>query len=130
LLFHLKISQVGKKIYYFLNRKWFFDKLYNEYLGQLFFKFSYSTSYKFIDKGIFEILGPSGLSFIITKIGLNLNKLQTGYIYHYTSIILIFFGLFFCLREMWSIFEFFLDYRLFIVIIVLNFFIINKWSNI
>jgi NADH:ubiquinone oxidoreductase subunit 5 (subunit L)/multisubunit Na+/H+ antiporter MnhA subunit len=124
------MSWIGKKIYYFLNRKWFFDKLYNEYLGQLFFKFSYSTSYKFVDKGIFEILGPSGLSFIIRKIGLNLSKLQTGYVYHYTSIILIFFGLFFCFRELWFIFEFFLDYRLFIIVIILNFFILNKWSNI
>jgi len=129
LLFRLKVSAIGKKIYYFLNRKWFFDKLYNEYLGQFFFKFSYSTSYKFIDKGIFEIFGPSGLSLIITKLGLNLNKLQTKYIYHYTSIILIFLGLFFFLREIWFIFEFFLDYRLFVTVVVLNFFIINKWSN-
>jgi hypothetical protein len=53
---------VGKKIYNFLNRKWFFDKIYNEYFGQFFFKFGYSISYKFVDRGIFEILGPTGLS--------------------------------------------------------------------
>jgi hypothetical protein len=34
-----------------------FDKIYN-YFGQFFFKFGYSVSYKFIDRGIFEILGP------------------------------------------------------------------------
>jgi hypothetical protein len=33
-----------------------FDKIYNEYFGQFFFKFGYSVSYKFIDRGIFEIL--------------------------------------------------------------------------
>lgn len=126
ILFYSKISKVGKKIYYFLNRKWFLDKIYNEYIGQSFFKFAYSTSYKYIDKGIFEILGATGLSTTALKASLNLNKLQTGYIYHYTSVILIFSGLFFCLREAWFIFEFFLDYRLFTVIIVLSFFIINK----
>ena len=46
LLFSVKISTIGKKVYYFLNRKWFFDKIYNEYLGQFFFKFGYSISYK------------------------------------------------------------------------------------
>ena len=38
-LFNIKTSILGKKIYYFLNRKWFFDKIYNECLGQFFFKF-------------------------------------------------------------------------------------------
>jgi NADH-ubiquinone oxidoreductase chain 5 len=62
LLFILKISTIGRAFYCFLNRKWFFDKIYNECLGQFFFKFGYSISYKFIDRGIFEILGPTGLS--------------------------------------------------------------------
>lgn len=129
MLFYLKSSQIGKKIYYFLNRKWFFDKIYNEYISQTFFKFAYSTSYKFIDKGIFEILGPTGFSIIILDIGSKLNQQQTGYIYHYTSILLIFLSLFFCLTETWCFFEFFIDYRLFILFTSLNFFIINKKCN-
>ena len=36
LLFKLKISFIGKKIYNFLNKKWFFDKVYNEQIGQFF----------------------------------------------------------------------------------------------
>ena len=128
-LFKIKTSITGKKIYNFLNRKWFFDKLYNEYLGQFFFKFSYSVSYKFIDRGIFEILGPTGLSNIALKIGSNIHKMQTGYIFHYTLIILIGATLFFGLRELWLIFEFFIDYRLFIIIFMLNFYIVNYIEN-
>ena len=128
-LFNIKTSIIGKKIYYFLNRKWFFDKLYNEYLGQFFFKFSYSVSYKFIDRGIFEILGPTGLSTIALKIGSNIHKMQTGYIFHYTLIILIGAILFLGLREVWLIFEFFIDYRLFIIIFMLSFFIVNYVEN-
>jgi NADH-ubiquinone oxidoreductase chain 5 len=128
-LFNIKTSIIGKKIYYFLNRKWFFDKLYNEYLGQFFFKFSYSVSYKFIDRGIFEILGPTGLSTIALKIGSNIHKMQTGYIFHYTLIILIGATLFLGLREVWLIFEFFMDYRLFIIIFMLSFFVVNYVEN-
>ena len=124
-LFNIKTSTIGKKIYYFLNRKWFFDKLYNEYLGQFFFKFSYSVSYKFIDRGIFEILGPTGLSTVALKIASNTHKMQTGYIFHYTLILLIGATLFLGLREVWLIFEFFTDYRLFILTFMLSFFIVN-----
>jgi len=55
-----------------------------EYLGQFFFKLGYSISYKFIDRGIFEIFGPTGISNVTSKISLNIHKLQSGYIYHYT----------------------------------------------
>ena len=98
-LFNVKVSAIGKKTYYFLNRKWFFDKIYNEYLGQFFFKLGYSTSYKAMDRGIFEVLGPMGLSFIVLKISYNLHKMQTGYIFHSTLAILIGSALFFSLRE-------------------------------
>lgn len=49
LLFLTKTSFLGQKIYVFLNRKWFFDKLYNELFSQFLFKFSYVKSYKFVD---------------------------------------------------------------------------------
>lgn len=124
-LFTIKTSEIGKKIYYFLNRKWFVDKIYNEFFGQFFFKFAYSFSYKFIDRGIFEILGPTGLSSVALKVGSSMHKIQTGYIYHYTLFILIGATLFFGLREIWLFFEFFIDYRLFVILFTLIFFIIN-----
>jgi len=37
LLIQLKISKLGKKVYNFFNKKWFFDKIYNEYISQFFF---------------------------------------------------------------------------------------------
>lgn len=82
LLYMLKTSFVGKKIYIFLNRKWFFDKVYNEYLGQFFFRFGYSISYKFVDRGLFEMLGPTGLSSLVNFISSKLHRLQTGSLYH------------------------------------------------
>jgi len=126
LLYKLKISFLGKKMYSFLNRKWFFDKIYNEYFGQFFFKFGYSVSYKFIDRGIFEILGPTGLSRAALNIGSGLHKLQTGYIYHYTLMILIGVTLLFGIRQLWLLLGFFIDYRVFILVFVLVFFFVSN----
>jgi NADH-ubiquinone oxidoreductase chain 5 len=89
LLVQLKMSTFGKKIYNFFNKKWFFDKVYNEYISQLFFVVSYTITYKIIDRGIIEIFGPMGLSSIITKKASHISKLQTGYLYHYTFLMLI-----------------------------------------
>lgn len=126
LLFQIKTSFVGKKIYNFLNRKWFFDKLYNEYFGQFFFKFGYSVSYKFVDRGIFEILGPTGLSNTALKIGTSLHKLQTGYLYHYTLVILIGMTLLFGVRQVVLYTDSMLDLRLVILIFLLTFFLVNN----
>ena len=127
-LFLLKVSVIGKKIYNFLNRKWFFDKVYNEYLGQFFFKFGYSVSYKFVDRGIFEILGPNGLSSVATLVSSNLHKMQTGLLYHITLTILIGITLFFSVRQFtlfMLLFDFYwVDFKLIILIFVLFLFLL------
>lgn len=87
-LFLIKTSFFGKKIYTFLNKKWFFDKVYNEFISQFFFKWGYSVSYKQIDKGILEMLGPQGLSNVVLKVSYQIHKLQSQSVYHYTLIII------------------------------------------
>jgi len=68
LLFKIKTSLIGKKIYNFFNRKWFFDKLYNEYFGQFFLKFGYSISYKVrmnsLCKGLWRGTGKETICFL------------------------------------------------------------------
>jgi NADH-ubiquinone oxidoreductase chain 5 len=122
-LFNLKVLILGRETYKFLNRKWFFDKIYNEYFGQFFFKFGYSISYKFIDRGIFEFLGPLGLSTISLKIGSKLHRMQTGHIYHYTLLILIGVTVLFGFRQCWLILGTIVDYRLLIIFFILIFFL-------
>jgi NADH-ubiquinone oxidoreductase chain 5 len=118
-LFKSKISIIGRKIYNFLNRKWFFDKLYNEYFSQFFFKWGYSVSYKFIDRGIFEVLGPTGLSNTAMLVSTNFYKLQSGSIYHYTLLILIGITGILGIRQLWLMFGFIVDYRLFFILFFL-----------
>nr|AZP79192.1 NADH dehydrogenase subunit 5 [Nitzschia palea] len=126
ILFTVKTSVLGRKVYTFLNKKWFFDKIYNECFGQFFFKFGYSMSYKNIDRGTFEIIGPTGLSSVVLKTAHQLHKAQTGSLYHYTLVILTTIALILCLRHFWVVFTNILDYRNLVLIIVAAFFLTNS----
>lgn len=125
ILFKLKTLFYIKKIYTFLNKKWFFDKIYNEWLSQFFVEFGYSVSYKMVDRGIFEMLGPSGLAMTISKFSYNLDKLQTGYLYHYTLLILIGSTIFLGTREFWLVFGTNFDFKIGMIFFFFAFFINN-----
>ena len=126
ILFSLKTSFLDRKIYNFLNKKWFFDKIYNEIFGQFFFKFGYSISYKLIDRAAFEIIGPTGLSSVSLKTAFSLHKSQTGSLYHYLLIALIGLSVIFFIRQLWLIFAYLIDYRLFILFVLSGFFIVSS----
>ena len=126
ILFYIKTSFIGRKIYSFLNKKWFFDKIYNELFGQFFFKFGFTVSYKAIDRGTFEIIGPTGLSSVALNVANKLHKAQTGSLYHYTLMILTTIAVVLSLRHCWLIFEYTLDYRELVLIFIAFFFILSS----
>ncbi len=88
-VYSMKMSPWGQKFYLFFNRKWFFDKVYNEMINQPVLNFGYNISYKVIDRGIIENLGPFGLSQLFYSKQFNFLKYQTGLIYHYAFMMLI-----------------------------------------
>jgi hypothetical protein len=126
LLVQLKMSISGKKLYSFFNKKWFFDKIYNEYVGQFFFTISYIVTYKTIDRGIIEIFGPMGLSSISQKKAFGISRLQTGYLYHYTFLMLIGFTLLLGTRQLWIFLGDFVDFKIFMLFFALSFFLLNE----
>ncbi len=91
LIYHIYISKLSKvvlykKIYYlylFLSRKWYFDNIYNFYIVNNVLNFGYYISFKLIDRGLLEVLGPLGFSRFFSNIINKVSKLQTGLIYHY-----------------------------------------------
>ena len=87
--FFFKISEKGLLLYNFLNRKWYFDKIYHEFINQYILNISYKFTYKKIDKGLIEICGPYGLINLFSFFSLKIIQLQTGFIYHYSLLILI-----------------------------------------
>ena len=88
LLFNIKFSSLGRRLYTFLNRKWFFDKVYNDFVSTSVLDFSYATSYKVVDRGIIEITGPRGLSNILGGVKSYTSSLQSGSFYHLALYIL------------------------------------------
>nr|YP_010508049.1 NADH dehydrogenase subunit 5 [Phytophthora gonapodyides]UXG56390.1 NADH dehydrogenase subunit 5 [Phytophthora gonapodyides] len=88
-LYNLKISEYGLYFYNFLNRKWYFDKIYYEFINQYILKVGYNVTYKMIDKGLIEMCGPYGLTTIFAFLSQKIILLQTGYIYHYSLLMLI-----------------------------------------
>jgi NADH-ubiquinone oxidoreductase chain 5 len=118
ILFNIKLSYFGKKIYNFLNKKLFFDKVYNEYIVQTLFRFSYYRSYKLIDRGIIEILGPMGLSSLVSKKARIFYNLQTGSIYHYSFTMLLSLTLLIGVRLFWINFNLVVDYKIFSILFI------------
>jgi len=88
-LYFFKTNIIGRQFYKFLNKKWFFDKLLNEYINQFLLKFSYFITYKLIDRGFIELLGPHGLSNIVYENSLILKRIQSGITYQYLLIMII-----------------------------------------
>jgi NADH-ubiquinone oxidoreductase chain 5 len=90
--FSFKNTILFKKIYTFLNKKWYFDRLYNQYIGQFVISKSYFYTYKDIDRGIIENFGPLGFVAGIKRFSVFIKPLQSGFIYHY---LYLFFASFF-----------------------------------
>ena len=86
-------------------------------------------SYKYIDRAAFEIVGPTGLSSVALKVASQLHRSQTGSLYHYTLTILTTITLLLCLKQVWTIFEYTIDYRAFILILISIVFKISLDSN-
>jgi NADH-ubiquinone oxidoreductase chain 5 len=73
---------IGRKLYTFLNGKYLFDVVYNNYIISVGLQLGYTIS-KVIDRGVIELLGPQGLSNIFTNTGYNISKLDSGIITTY-----------------------------------------------
>ena len=71
------------------NKRWFFDKVYNDFLTQPMLNWGYTVSFKALDKGLLEILGPNGITRIFSKFSHTASQLQSGFIYHYAFVTLI-----------------------------------------
>ena len=81
--FNFKQLHFVKLIYNFFNRKWFFDKLYNEIITQNFLNGAYFFSYKTIERGLIESFGPFGVVNTLKNSTNFIKFLQSGSIFQY-----------------------------------------------
>ena len=76
-------TSLGRKIYTFLNGKYLFDVVYNNYIIGVGLKLGYTFS-KVLDRGVIELVGPYGLANTLTNTGVNISKLDTGVVTTYS----------------------------------------------
>lgn len=101
--YHILLGAQGKTlynkniyhlIYTFLNSAWQFNYIINHFIIANVWKFGHLISYKVVDRGLLEIMGPRGVSFVIVSITQKISNLQSGVIVNYALIIIIFTTLF------------------------------------
>ena len=88
-IYPLRSTKISKEIYTFLNNKWHFDQIYNAFVVKPLLSAGHNITYKILDRGLIEELGPSG---IVSRIGIlarESSKIQSGQIYHYCLVVLI-----------------------------------------
>lgn len=78
-----KRSPVGKARYSFLNRKWLYDKVINDVVSQGARHVGYHWTYKEVDRGRIELLGPHGLSGFLARRSAAIGERHSGHLYHY-----------------------------------------------
>ena len=77
------------RLFTFFNLKWFFDILYNHYIIVIFLEFCYYTIFKFLDRGLFEYIGPSGIEGILFKTYGQINLISSGIITAYLLVMVV-----------------------------------------
>jgi NADH-ubiquinone oxidoreductase chain 5 len=88
ILINFTNNSLGRKIYSFLNGKYYFDVIYNHFVVERGLNLGYKIS-KELDRGVIELLGPYGLANAFTNTGKNIAKLDTGIITTYALYITI-----------------------------------------
>lgn len=114
-------TKVGRSLYAHLNRKWSFDIVYNEFIVKNLLSFGYHVSFKTFDRGLIEIIGPTGLAQVVKNMARSFSTIQSGMIYHYAFIFfigvvgLMTIVLFNLDTAMYS----FVDYKFYIILLIL-----------
>lgn len=82
------MARLFRPVYLLLSNKYYIDEIYEF----IFVKPAKSTGkflWKIIDTGFIDRFGPNGVAFISDKLGGVFKSLQTGYVYHYSFVMLV-----------------------------------------
>ena len=80
--------QFSNFFFFLINKKWFFDFAYNNLIVFPLLNFGFRVSFKNLDRGFIELLGPVGVNVLIQRLVDNILSLQTGQLTHYILLIL------------------------------------------
>jgi len=93
MLFAAKTTSLGKAMFSFLSKKWFFDNVYNLIVVKFVLQLAYWGTFKFVDRGFFEVFGANGLVALFRRLSSAITSLHSGYIFDAAFIMLAGLGL-------------------------------------
>nr|YP_011017722.1 NADH dehydrogenase subunit 5 [Griffithsia okiensis]WQF69545.1 NADH dehydrogenase subunit 5 [Griffithsia okiensis] len=77
-------------IFFLINKKWFFDSIYNKLIVFPILNFGYYISFKNLDRGFIELIGPFGFSILIYQLSNIFSSIQSGWLSHYIFYVILF----------------------------------------
>ncbi len=89
----ISLKQDFKKIYKFVLNKWYFDELYYKFFVRPLYDLGKFLWFR-IDQGLIDKFLPNGSASIVSSLAERCKKIQTGFIFDYTFIIITGFTLF------------------------------------
>jgi NADH-ubiquinone oxidoreductase chain 5 len=119
-LFKVKNTKFFNTSYNFFNRKWYFDRLYNQLFSQIIFDSSFFFFYKDVDRGLIEQFGPFGLVNLFISLSNNIKTFDKGKFFHYQVLLFFFVFSIFILLVLFYSFSNFID--VFLLLCLCNFF--------
>ena len=135
--FYFEQSKQARILHMFLNRKWFFDKVYNEWVAAPILYVAYKYTYQTMDRGLLELFGPYGFVSQMYQGSSMLNTISLGYIFRRMFVFLIALLCFFMFIKQWiMLFTFFslnsiISFILVFFIIILSVFLLyrKRWLS-
>lgn len=88
------VRKLGYMAYTFFNSAWQFNYIINHFFVNNIWKFGYLITYRIIDRGILEIIGPRGISNVLIKLTRVISNFQSGMVFNYALVMIVFTALF------------------------------------
>lgn len=76
--------------YTYFNSAWQFNYVINSFIVLNILNFAHLVTYRIIDRGLLEIIGPKGISGLLVRLTQNISNLQAGKVFNYVLIMIIF----------------------------------------
>jgi NADH-ubiquinone oxidoreductase chain 5 len=82
-------NTLARSITNFLGEKWYFDKIYTNFISYKFLDYGYYVALHTLDRGVIEIVGPKGIGYYVPQYVSFFNKQNDGHINTYVVSIII-----------------------------------------
>nr|QRG31965.1 NADH dehydrogenase subunit 5 [Pseudosuberites sp. CY-2021] len=88
------VSSLFHIVYTFFNSAWQFNYVINHFIVSNVWKFGHLVTYRIIDRGILETIGPKGIAKVLISLTQTISNYQSGMVFNYALIMIIFTTLF------------------------------------